>query len=72
MGVRERDSLMAKELQVRCPCGARLAIALDEQGEPEGVLHGGTPCRKFEALEPDHFLTYVRRASGIPDPAEPS
>jgi hypothetical protein len=48
-----------------CVCG-RAIYAVVNVG---AVLHDLLPCPKFIELEPDEFLTYVRRSRGIPDAA---
>lgn len=48
----------------RCPCGGEIAWSMD----PPSVLHAVPYCAKFLELEPDEFLTYVRRARGLPEP----
>jgi hypothetical protein len=48
-----------------CACGQRI-FATDN---PLGVMHAMPYCQKFLELEPDEFLTYVRRSRGIPDAA---
>jgi hypothetical protein len=35
------------------------------------VVHEIPWCKQFMELEPDEFLTYVRRSRGIPDSALP-
>lgn len=48
-----------------CPCGERI-FAEENAG---AVIHGVPPCEEYLNLEPDEFLTYVRRTRGIPDEA---
>lgn len=48
----------------QCVCGATI-FADTEQG---AVIHGMPYCKAFEQLEPDEFLSYVRRSRGLPDP----
>lgn len=50
-----------------CACGQRIYSCIIE-GIP-AVMHELPYCRKFADLEPDKFLTYVRRSRGIPDEA---
>jgi hypothetical protein len=49
----------------RCVCGRR--IYADK--EKIAVIHDVPPCQAFLDLDPDKFLTYVRRSRGIPDGA---
>lgn len=49
----------------RCPCGKK--IWADTQSY--AVMHEIPYCQAFLKLEPDKFLTYVRRSRGIPDEA---
>ena len=48
-----------------CVCGKRIGVTR----EGYAVVHDAPPCQKFLELEPDEFLTYVRRSRGIPDAA---
>lgn len=48
-----------------CPCGGKIYVSID----PPCVAHEPPTCEKFDDLEPDDFLTYVRKTRGIP--AEP-
>jgi hypothetical protein len=48
-----------------CVCGKPIYAVLYYGA----VLHDLPPCAKFIELEPDEFLTYVRRSRGIPDAA---
>lgn len=47
-----------------CPCGKIIGTIGDT-----AVIHGTPTCDAFKNLEPDEFLTYVRRSRGIPDSA---
>ena len=47
-----------------CACGAK--ILADEK--ECAVAHELPYCKAFKELEPDEFLTYVRRWRGLPDP----
>lgn len=47
----------------KCPCGAQLYGSVD----PPAVAHSMPYCAEFNRMEPDEFLTYVRRSRGIPD-----
>jgi hypothetical protein len=49
----------------KCPCGGRIGASAKDVS----VVHSVPPCKAFEDLEPDEFLTYVRRSRGIPDSA---
>lgn len=46
-----------------CACGGKIAASMN----PVAVVHSIPYCKAFEMLEPDEFLTYVRRSRGIPD-----
>jgi hypothetical protein len=48
-----------------CTCGGRIWADL----ETCAVMHSVPYCAAFRDLEPDKFLTYVRRSRGIPDSA---
>lgn len=60
-------TMLPKQILVQplglCPCGKEIAASMD----PPSVVHGLPYCEKFLALEPDEFLTYVRRSRGISD-----
>lgn len=47
----------------KCPCGGEI-FATDN---PVGVMHTMPYCQAFNTLEPDEYLTYVRRKRGITD-----
>lgn len=54
-----------------CPCGGEFTAGQVAEGEHQGapvVLHDKPLCAKFEELEPDEFLTYVRQSYGIKAP----
>jgi hypothetical protein len=44
-----------------CPCGRQIYADV-RQG---AVMHEEPACKKFLELEPDKFLTYVRRSRGL-------
>ncbi len=44
-----------------CPCGRKIYADV----EKVAVMHEEPACEKFLELEPDKFLTYVRRSRGI-------
>jgi hypothetical protein len=44
-----------------CPCGKRIYVDVQHYA----VIHDEPACKKFMELEPDKFLTYVRRSRGI-------
>jgi len=46
-----------------CVCGRRIYASRS----PVAALHDEPACKAFLELEPDKFLTYVRRSRGIPD-----
>jgi hypothetical protein len=46
-----------------CPCGCKIYASVSQGA----VIHQVPFCKKFEELEPDDFITYVRRSRGIPD-----
>jgi hypothetical protein len=46
-----------------CPCGQPIFAS----SEPAAVIHGIPYCEQFLKLEPDEFLTYVRRFRRISD-----
>jgi hypothetical protein len=46
-----------------CVCGRRIYADV-QQG---AVIHDVPVCKMFLELEPDKFLTYVRRSRGIAD-----
>jgi len=46
-----------------CACGKAI-FAIVEAG---AVVHEVPYCKEFLELEPDEFLTFVRRSRGIPD-----
>jgi hypothetical protein len=48
-----------------CICGQPISASV----EGCAVIHDMPLCQKFLDLEPDEFLTYVRRSRGIPDGA---
>lgn len=50
-----------------CPCGQRIYASV----EHGAIAHDLPQCPEFEAMDPDEFLTYVRRSRGIPDPQPP-
>ena len=50
----------------RCACGAQIHA----NRKDFAVMHTVPWCQAFQELEPDEFLTYVRRSRGIPDPPE--
>jgi hypothetical protein len=50
-----------------CACGLRI-YSCESNGVP-AVMHDLPYCEKFRDLDPDKFLTYVRRSRGIPDAA---
>lgn len=58
----KKKEILAEPLG-RCPCGGEIHASLD----PPSVVHSIPYCAKFLQLEPDEFLTYVRRSRGIPD-----
>jgi hypothetical protein len=47
-----------------CACGRRIYADVKHGA----VVHEVPFCKAFLELEPDKFLTYVRRSRGIPDP----
>jgi len=47
-----------------CVCGCRIYV----DAQQYAVMHEEPACKLFLDLEPDKFLTYVRRSRGIPDP----
>ncbi len=49
-----------------CVCGRRIYV--DEK--QFAVLHDEPACKEFLDLEPDEFLTYVRRSRGLPEPTQ--
>jgi hypothetical protein len=51
-----------------CVCGKEIFASNEESGII-AVMHTEPRCRKFDELEPDKFLTYIRRSRGIPDSA---
>lgn len=61
--MKKGDRIDAKDLGL-CPCGKKIAASTD----PPAVIHAVPYCKEFLYLEPDEFLTYVRRSRGIPDP----
>jgi hypothetical protein len=62
---------MAKPIEIDakrlglCVCGRPIYVDIKSCA----VLHVLPYCYKFLELEPDEFLTYVRRSRGIPDAA---
>jgi len=49
---------------LRCPCGSIIGVDLKNFA----VFHEMPMCAKFETLEPNEFLRYVRQATtGITD-----
>ena len=46
-----------------CACGGQIYATT----EPPAVIHERPECKQFLELEPDKFLTYVRRSRGIGD-----
>lgn len=48
-----------------CVCGRRIYV----DAKQFAVLHDEPACKMFLDLEPDEFLTYVRRSRAIPDPS---
>jgi hypothetical protein len=64
MQIKPGDILKTKSLGL-CVCGKRIEMVVGHAA----VLHDLPPCAKFIELEPDEFLTYVRRSRGIPDAA---
>jgi hypothetical protein len=51
----------------RCPCGAKIYADTKRCA----VVHEEPVCSPFMELEPDEFLTFVRRSRGLPDPSAP-
>ena len=52
------------DMQLRCPCGGGIGVDF----ENFAVFHEFPMCQKFESLEPNEFLRYVRHATtGIAD-----
>lgn len=49
-----------KSIEIVCVCGKK-AIAGDLSDGGAGVAHMEPRCAKFEELEPDEFLAYLRR-----------
>ncbi len=49
-----------KSIEIVCVCGKK-AIAGDLSDGGAGVAHMEPRCAKFEDLEPDEFLAYLRR-----------
>jgi hypothetical protein len=47
-----------------CPCGKKIAVSARDLA----VAHVEPFCSEFMLLEPDEFLTYVRKARGLPYP----
>lgn len=58
-----KKNLNAEDLGL-CTCGRRIYADV-KQG---AVMHDEPACKKFLELEPDQFLTYVRRSRGLPEP----
>lgn len=44
-------------LEGRCPCGGKFMVAKDMPA----VAHTAPTCVFFDDLEPDEYLTYVRK-----------
>ncbi len=58
------------ELMLRCPCGGKCDFACEEVTGHKLVIHSLPYCQKFEDMEPDVYLSYVRRSMGIVAPWE--
>lgn len=44
-----------------CPCGGKIAFSLD----PPAVAHEPPICENFFLMDPDEFLTYIRKSLGL-------
>jgi hypothetical protein len=51
---------VSAELEGICPCGKKFFV----DSKNYAVIHEMPMCNKFEALEPDEFLKYVRLNGG--------
>jgi len=54
------EDINAEDLGL-CPCGQPIAVDVKHFA----VIHNEPTCKAFRDLEPDKFLTYVRRSRGI-------
>lgn len=52
-------SIRAEALPVPCRCGAKLAYALDAEGQPNGVLHALPMCADFESRDALAFMQWL-------------
>lgn len=50
-----------------CPCGKNIFASRDEPC----IAHDAPLCEAFDKMDPDEFVTYVRRSRGLPDPNRP-
>ena len=56
----EMTFVASKSIEIVCVCG-RQVIAGDVTDGTSCIIHVEPRCRKFEELEPDEFLAYLRR-----------
>ena len=47
-------------LELQCPCGEKVTVTENLEGELASLLHTLPMWREFEVLEPDEFLRWIR------------
>lgn len=60
MGTSRDSSMKIVQGRFSCPCGGEFGIGLNNAGAADSVTHTLPMCTKYEALEVDEFLVYVR------------
>ena len=66
-----KNMKITNEIEGICPCGKGFTAGIVAEGKLKGismVTHEEPICDKFRDLEPDEFLTHVRREWGIKAP----
>lgn len=47
-----------------CPCGKNIFVSVDDRC----VAHDAPLCEAFSKMDPEEFITYVRKSRGLPPP----